>query len=141
MADENARRLRSSGDHWCIHRTPFGSDHLVCKVGIDFHPFLKPGDRMDNMPCLGTPSPDEAVKMCPRYVRLTDEELEADRIESKAQCMRMGIIRRAIIKSGKSSGEIECPACKTGTVRFSVARCNGHVHARCSTDGCAEWME
>jgi len=38
-------------------------------------------------------------------------------------------------------GVIECPVCKTGKLRFSVARCNGHVHAACTTDKCVRWME
>src|SRR5690606_525735 len=54
------------------------------------------------------------------------------------------IIRPAIVeeadKTGKSSGEIPCPACKSGVVRWSRASSNGHVHAQC-TNGCAAWME
>lgn len=39
------------------------------------------------------------------------------------------------------AGEMECPVCKTGKLRYSRAAYNGHVHARCSTDGCVAWME
>ncbi len=39
------------------------------------------------------------------------------------------------------SGTIPCPVCKTGTLRYSRAACNGHVHAACSTTGCVRWME
>jgi len=38
-------------------------------------------------------------------------------------------------------GAIPCPVCKTGTLKYSRAACNGHVHAACSTDGCVRWME
>lgn len=34
-----------------------------------------------------------------------------------------------------------CPVCKSGTLRYSRAACNGHIHARCSTEGCVSWME
>ena len=39
------------------------------------------------------------------------------------------------------AGKMECPVCKTGTLKYSRAGYNGHVHARCSTDGCVAWME
>jgi hypothetical protein len=35
---------------------------------------------------------------------------------------------------------IECPECK-GRLHLSQAGGNGHVHARCETDGCVAWME
>jgi hypothetical protein len=38
-------------------------------------------------------------------------------------------------------GEMECPVCKTGKLRYSRSALNGHVHARCSTEGCVAWME
>lgn len=128
-------------DTWCRHRTPFGTDHPVCKAGIDFHPFLIPSDRMEHMPCLGTPTQAEALATCPQYSGYSDEELAAREAEDAARWERIKTIRAAIIASGKTGGEIECPACKTGKVRFSVARSNGHVHAGCSTEGCARWME
>ena len=39
------------------------------------------------------------------------------------------------------AGEMKCPACKEGTLRYSRAAYNGHVQARCSTNGCVQWME
>ena len=38
-------------------------------------------------------------------------------------------------------GEITCPVCKTGKLRYSRFGYNGHVHARCSTKDCVAWME
>jgi len=38
-------------------------------------------------------------------------------------------------------GSIACPACKTGTLRYSVAAVNGHMHGACTTENCARWME
>ncbi len=38
-------------------------------------------------------------------------------------------------------GEIKCPVCERGTLRYSRAACNGHIHAACSTEGCMRWME
>lgn len=37
-------------------------------------------------------------------------------------------------------GKTACPIC-SGELRYSRAGYNGHVHAKCSTDGCVAWME
>lgn len=39
------------------------------------------------------------------------------------------------------SGEMPCPVCKDGTLRYSRAAYNGHVHACCSNPECVRWME
>ena len=39
------------------------------------------------------------------------------------------------------AGEMDCPVCKTGKLRYSRASYNGHVHAGCTTKGCVSWME
>ena len=39
------------------------------------------------------------------------------------------------------AGEIDCPACKAGKLRYSRAAYNGHVHAACSNGECVRWME
>jgi len=44
---------------------------------------------------------------------------------------------------GKSdaSGEIACPLCEVGTVRFVVNGFNGHTRGYCGTRGCLRWVE
>jgi len=37
-------------------------------------------------------------------------------------------------------GVVVCPACK-GKLRLTQSSHNGHVHGKCETDGCIEWME
>lgn len=39
------------------------------------------------------------------------------------------------------AGEMKCPVCKTGKLRYSRSGYNGHVHAVCSTETCVRWME
>lgn len=39
------------------------------------------------------------------------------------------------------AGEMQCPVCKAGKLRYSRAGYNGHVHAACSTETCVRWME
>lgn len=38
-------------------------------------------------------------------------------------------------------GEIVCPKCGTGTLRYTVSSYNGHMHGQCSTPNCLAWME
>ncbi len=125
---------------WCRHRTPFdASQYPVCKVGIDYHKFPKPHNQM---PCLG--ETEAARAGCPQYSGYTDEELADREKDLDERFDRIALIRSAIIAQIKATsvrgGHIPCPACKTGTVGYSQAS-NGHVHARCSTDKCAAWME
>ena len=44
-------------------------------------------------------------------------------------------------KSPDVAGSLACPVCTTGTLGYRRATFNGHIHARCSTEGCVAWME
>ena len=135
--------LEVKRDTWCRHRTPFGSDYPVCKVGVDYHKWMGKGDGLHGIPCLGESK--DAIAKCPQYSGYTDEELAERETMMEARYQRMGVIRKAIVESVKATGirggEMPCPACQMGTVRYSQASYNGHVHARCSTPNCANWME
>lgn len=48
---------------------------------------------------------------------------------------------RGLGKGSGGYGELLCPVCKTGILKYSVASYNGHIHGSCSTDGCVRWME
>jgi ribosomal protein S27E len=39
------------------------------------------------------------------------------------------------------TGSVKCPSCENGTIRYSVAGVNGHMHACRTTKGCVAWME
>ena len=39
------------------------------------------------------------------------------------------------------AGEMACPICGTGKLRYSRSGYNGHVHAACTTETCVRWME
>lgn len=38
-------------------------------------------------------------------------------------------------------GELVCPCCSSGTLRYARSKSNGHIQAHCGTDGCVSWME
>lgn len=79
--------------------------------------------------------------MTTRHAPVTKEERDALRANIGQRVKDIGTAREAIIATKQGSGEIDCPICKTGKLRFSVARSNGHVHAHCSTRLCMSWME
>lgn len=53
-------------------------------------------------------------------------------------------VRPAIVKAHKDTGawggNVGCPKCGKN-LRWSMAQCNGHIHAACETKGCVSWME
>lgn len=82
---------------------------------------------------------------CDKYEEPTAEEIAADEAWVEARIDMTLKARAAIVQhtGGKRgvSGAIDCPACESGQLRFSVAGCNGHIHAACTTTGCLSWME
>jgi len=95
------------------------------------------------LPCWGPQGfiEQSTPKTCDGYCTYTPEEI-ADREEQiEEQFLRHQTIRKAIIAEcpRPGNGKLVCPCCG-GTVSYSRAL-NGHVHARCSTKGCASWME
>lgn len=52
----------------------------------------------------------------------------------------MPVARAAMIATKSDGGCIDCPKCGKG-LRWTKARCNGHIHAKCDTEGCLSWME
>lgn len=122
------------------------SDHTTCEKGVAYDDFkgLKFGER----PCFehdGIAPPG-----CPLAEFPTAEErAEMDR-EIDARFKDTMTARQAIVahlggawKKGTlgATGEIDCPVCKKGRLRFSRAGYNGHIHAGCTTDKCVQWME
>lgn len=97
-----------------------------------------------SMPCFRDGDP-LGVCRCEKQAFPTAEEVEADRKETEELFGRSMKARIAIIKAteGKRgvSGDIPCPVCNTGRLNYSVASCNGHIHAACTTEDCVRWME
>lgn len=44
------------------------------------------------------------------------------------------IVKTLAEETGESHGEIPCPRCQTGTLKWSVAESNGHAAVRCSRE-------
>ena len=97
-----------------------------------------------SMPCFSDDDPLH-VCHCEHQAFPTPTEIAEHDAEVRASFDRVVLVRNAIIADagGKRgvAGKIPCPACKNGTVGYSIAALNGHVWARCSTEGCVAWME
>ena len=118
-----------------------GMQHKKCDAGVTYDiAFGKEPGVFYRMPCFGA-----GCITCEHYCRQTPEELEAIEQQHKSSIERYVKCRKAIVEKtgGKRGvqGSIKCPCCEIGTLSFSVAGFNGHIHAACSTEGCASWME
>jgi hypothetical protein len=113
--------------HYDYHFGPgFGPS---CRAGVDL------GERGDVKPCMPAVIAKDAT--CPLREEWTEEERAAWGAWA-AHSMARTIVVLAAIPSGPgdTGGTIPCPACGTGTVRFSRAPMNRHLHATCSTPHC-----
>lgn len=124
----------------CIHFT--GLIREVCEAGVRYRDVRDESKRPYGFPCLKR---TEATTTCDRCQFPTAEEAAAAERKMLDALARVGVARAAIVEAtgGRRgvSGTIPCPCCEAGTLRYSVAGSNGHIHAHCSTDGCAGWME
>lgn len=124
-------------------------DTRKCKAGV-VYVTVKSTDParkgFDRFPCFRE---GEGVSCDKRHFP-TPEEVAAEVAESNASFERSKTGLAAAFQDAKAkgfgkgkggAGAIECPVCKTGTLRYSVAGYNGHMHGHCSTGGCVSWMQ
>jgi len=145
---------RRSGDNgyapgWCIHYRG-AHDHETCEKEVRYDSFQP--RNMKTQPCFldskGQSSP-EALP-CPHLRRPTLEEIAAhktyvsDRLEklTLGMCLvRDDAAKNGLRKGRGGRGSVTCPVCRSGTLSYTVASYNGHIHGHCSTDGCLSWMQ
>lgn len=130
---------------WCKHYRAMSSN-ATCKAGVTYSTL---GVKHENCPCFHRLSTDTPV-VCELAVYRTDEEIEAEEKWFSERMANTGKARKAIVehlggpwKKGMQGavGQIVCPVCMTGDLRFSRAGYNGHIHAGCTTPNCVGWME
>lgn len=135
----------SSGLH-CKHYD--GREIIVgrgkCRAGIDPCYSFNDGNRvgmLTRIPCLKT---NTDAPRCHLVEFPTAEEVEAENAAFAAYLddflKHMPAARQAMIATGDDCGTVDCPKCGKG-LRWSKARCNDHIHAKCETEGCLSWME
>lgn len=123
---------------WCVHYN--GRQNEICDAGIRYSA-IAPAENGLKFQCLGYPA---TGRVCGRYRAPTKEEIEQKEREFAEHAKNCLTVRDAIVlhvaKSQALQGVIECPIC-TQPMRYAVASCNGHVHARCSSEGCVSFRE
>ncbi len=82
----------------------------------------------------------------PTAQEIAERNAEIERLFDRTRIAREAIIAACGGKWKKgtpgTSGKIDCPVCKQpGTLTYSRSGYNGHIHARCKTEGCVSWME
>jgi hypothetical protein len=120
----------------CLHFN--GLQNNECKAGVNYKSL--PERKWGSFICFGE------SKGCEKYCETGEPKVHADHALANKYFRETVVARKAITDhtGGKRGtyGEINCPVCKgVKTLRFSVAGCNGHIHARCSTQDCVAWME
>ena len=142
-AEQQERRIRKIMTT-CVHFN--GIQHNECEAGVNYHGLLgdKPGC-FAAMPCHS-----EGTVECPKRTLRNREEAEAEyRGREEMFARSLNAINAAheharangLGKDHGGYGELPCPACEEGTLRYSVASYNGHMHGQCTTPKCVSWME
>lgn len=128
---------------WCKHYNGM-SGNKSCRAGVLYEIFK--GKKTEETPCWE----EQENSCCDKAEYRTPEEIETEEKRFAERMANIGKAREAIVnhlggpwKRGTpgSGGKIPCPVCETGTLAFSRAGYNGHIHASCDTDGCVSWME
>jgi hypothetical protein len=146
-----------------------GIQHDKCEAGVCYKTLQGDGMALPCLPwhC----DDDRPVAKCGQYGVYTAEEIaeqerEIDRSINGIVTARKAVVaelkRRALEKDPNvrpldpanehrwhkpqdnyyaGAGEMACPVCGAGKLRYSRSGYNGHIHAACSTDGCVAWME
>lgn len=100
-----------------------------CAAGVDNS---APGA---TLPCMPEPK-----ATCPAREEWTAEERARWERWEAEHTQRMRVIMTAIPRDG-FAGNLRCPGCGFGVVRWGRARSNNHLHAACSTPHCFSVMQ
>jgi hypothetical protein len=129
--------------HTCVHFT--GIQNKTCKANVPYEKARDESTKPYKFACL-----DAGTDVCPSREYPTREQVDADEAEMNRRLDQLRVAIPACREDAKSKGlgrgnggygSIPCPVCKMGTLRYSVASYNGHMHGRCTTAGCMSWMQ
>jgi hypothetical protein len=125
----------------CVHFAPMSQE--CCGAGVRFEDVRDESQRPYRYPCKAIFGGPELP--CAKREYPTREQVEAEEREYEAAFARVNACMKAIReKHGKARGLQDSMACPTGcggTLHYSIANYNGHVHGQCSTKDCASWMQ
>lgn len=130
---------------WCVHYRPPDENTKTCEAGVEY-------EKLRGVPFHARPCYLD-VKGCSKpgavhceHLRIpTAEEIATRDAFNRASIARLGVVLEAIMpwrqahKRENHVDVIECPCCG-GKLHLSIAY-RGHVHGKCETEGCVEWIE
>lgn len=145
--EKEMQRRAANLSRQCRHFN--GTCNSACDAGIAYASVRIEGAALrESHPCHDSlPSPHQRCASCVKpTLAEARSEVDAEEIEHKATfaAIRKVHERAAAIGLRKSHGgsdTMPCPKCGTGTLRYSVASMNGHMHGCCETTRCLSWME
>jgi hypothetical protein len=135
----------------CRHFNGIQND--ACTAGINYEKqrVIGEGDVSKMaMPCLPQHANGRVTWPCDKFEIMSQSDAEKKADAKIARMNSFAIVLKAAKEDAKQKGlrkgsggygELKCPICNGGTLRYSVAAYNGHMHVRCSTENCASWME
>jgi ribosomal protein L32 len=146
--------MRADG---CIHYTGALNPATggVCGEGINYRelvggPVL---GWISRLPCSAGEARGGDKVSCPKYRAPTAEEIAEDKRRTDESIRRFMAVQSGKVREWReaqrwskknrvsATGVVPCEACGKGEIRLSMAAYNGHVHGKCTTDGCVSWME
>jgi hypothetical protein len=123
-----------------------GVQNKTCRAGIAY----RDSAEGECMPCIPKFIHSRKAWDCDRFEIMSRAEAEKE-ADERILIMERGVkVRHAAKEDAKAkgfgkghggTGSLPCPAECGGTLHYSVASYNGHMHGRCTTAGCASWME
>lgn len=142
------RRQKSIDFHrnYCVHYEP--REGKGCAAGQDMQAIrcVPTGPKgLKWGPCIGGHELPDPLQHCPKWQRPSQEDAEKHADAMEAIMTRMEIVDPVIgaWKKKKPIGKtevIECPACQ-GRLHLTQSSYNGHVRAKCETEGCVNFIE
>ena len=135
-------------EHTCKHFNGIHRD--ICMAGVSYRALVGGSDLgwATRIPCIVSSLTKEPVPCDKReYPTLEEAAAQVDATEASFELHRRA--HRKAHDDAKAKGyrqghggnsQCVCPICN-GTLRYSVASYNGHMYAKCETDGCVSWME
>jgi hypothetical protein len=123
----------------CVHYT--GVSQGKCQAGIFYWSVKAKSSRgRDTYPCYNTLLTNCAV--CRRFTR---QEAEVFIRDVDAGWVSAVTALSAVLNhtngQRRGSGEILCPNCKAGKLRYAFSPHNGHMAAKCTTPNCTSLVE
>lgn len=122
----------------------------TCKAGVNYRQLAGVEMGMVKLlPCFVDEWHND-TRMCDKLEVPTRAEAEqyVDEVEARSKVMMMCLTKahedaesKGLKKGHGGLGEMPCPTECGGTLQYSVASYNGHMHARCTTPKCVSWME